>query len=279
MNDKTVLITGATSGIGLEMAKGIAQEGYKVIMACRNREKAEEIASMIKSFARNPNVKALPLDLASIASIKAFVELYSKEEEELYALINNAGVFCDRLERTEDGFEMTMGVNYIGTSLLTEKLLPIIKGAPSSRIITIASKAAFYARLTIHPGLFTGNTYGFKAYSRSKLAQILYTIGLAENLAPRGIAVNAVSPGRVATNIWNGRSLLMKIVRPIMMRTSISAKEGAQTGIHLATSPAVEGITGKVFEKKEILEYNKTCLNKELRRQLLALTYDVLPNN
>lgn len=273
---KSVIITGSTSGIGLETAKEIAREGCNVIMACRDTEKGERQAERIRDLAHNPHIKVMPLDLSSIESIQSFVEIFQKTEDRLDVLINNAGVFCDTFLKTVHGFEMTMGVNYLGTVLLTELLLPSLKKTPYSRIVHVSSRASLYAKLHVQPEIFTSKTAGFKAYSRSKLALNLYTIDLATRLTSSGVTVNGVFPGRVATNIWNGKSLLMKIVRPIMMRISISAREGAQTVIYLALSQDVEGITGKVFEKREVVLYKKTFLHNNIREDLMALTYDIL---
>ncbi len=276
MHEKVVVITGATSGIGLETAKALAHEGYSVVMACRDTEKAAVLTAEIIHQSGNDNVHVLPLNMASMQSIRSFAELFAAKYNTLHVLVNNAGVFCDKLQRTEDGYEMTMGVNYLGTFLLTRLLLPVIKDTPGARIINITSKAAFYAKLKLDEKVFSSNTYGFKAYSASKLAQIYFTIDLAKELKDTGITVNAVSPGRVATNIWKGSSLLMKIVAPIMMRNSISAKEGAETGVYLAVSPMVEGITGKLFYKVKVMEYNQKCLDEKLRKELMKLSYDAV---
>ncbi|WP_051534060.1 SDR family oxidoreductase [Desulfitibacter alkalitolerans] len=276
MYEKVAVITGATSGIGLETAKDLAQKGYCVVMACRDTEKAAGLAGEIINKSGNEYVRVLPLDMASMQSIRSFSESFSAQYDKLHVLINNAGVFCDKLQKTEDGFEMTMGVNYLGTFLLTRLLLPVIMDTAEARIINIASKAALYGKLKIDEQVFSNKIYGFKAYSTSKLAQILFTIDLAEELKDSGVTVNAVSPGRVATNIWNGSSLLMKIVKPIMMRNSISAQEGARTGVYLAVSPMVEGITGKLFDKEKIMEYNQKCLDEGLRKELMKVSYDAV---
>ena len=273
---KIAVITGATSGIGLESAKELAAKGFSVIMACRDIEKAACLAGDIINQNGSPSVEVLPVNLASLQSIRAFSSKYTAVHDKLHVLVNNAGVFCDKLQKTEDDFEMTMGVNYLGPFLLTRLLLPVIKNTPGARIINITSKAAFHAKLKLEENPFSSRTHGFKAYAASKLAQILFTIDLAEELKDAGVTVNAAYPGRVATNIWKGSSLLMKIVAPIMMRKSISAEEGAKTGIYLAESPAVEGVTGKLFENEEIMEYNQTCRDDQIRKKLIKLSFDAV---
>jgi len=270
------VVTGATSGIGLETAKGLALEDYHVVMACRNIKKASELAMEISELTGNTNIEVLKVDMASLGSIRDFAEEFRAKFNQLDVLINNAGVFCDRYEITEDGFEMTMGVNYLGAFMLTRLLLPVIKETPEARVINISSKAAFYARLKTDDNIFTGKISGFQAYSKSKLAQLLFTIELAGELKRTDISVNAAYPGRVATNIWKGSSLLMRIVEPLMMRKSISPKEGAETGLYLAMSPDLEGLSGYLFHGEKVLNYNKNFLNKKLRKELIKKSFDAV---
>lgn len=276
MAKQFAVVTGATSGIGLETAKGLALEDYHVVMACRNTRKASELAMEISELTGNTNIEVLKIDMASLRSIRDFTEKFRAKFNQLDVLINNAGVFCDRYEKTEDGFEMTMGVNYLGAFMLTRLLLPVIKDTPEARVINISSKAAFYARLKTDGNLFTEKKSGFRAYSKSKLAQLLFTIELAGELKRTDISVNAAYPGRVATNIWKGNSLLMRILEPLMMRKSISPKEGAETGLYLAMSPDLEGLSGYLFHGEEVVNYNKNFLNKSLRKELIKMSFDAV---
>jgi len=273
---KTVIVTGATSGIGLETARAIAGKGHRVIMACRNLERATALAQKFVLEMENPEIYPLFLDLASIESIEGFSREFKASFDKLDILINNAGLFCDRRARTREGFEMTMGVNFLGHLLLTRLLLPSLIAAPGARIINVSSRAGLFARIKPGPEIFTNEIYGFKAYSRSKLAQLFFTIDLARELQDKGVTVNALAPGRVATGIWRGQSLLMKIIRPLMLRTSISPQEGAETVIYLALSPEVENISGKLFENKKELKMNKTLNDEKLRREFMEQSYAVL---
>lgn len=272
---KTIIITGASSGIGLEMTRAIAGEGHTVVMACRNKEKTAAIRAEMQKE-KDVKLDSIPLDLASFASIRGFVREFQSRYQVLHGLINNAGAFFHRLERTEEGFEMTMGVNYLGPFYLTGLLLPTIQRTPKSRIIFISSRASFFTKLQAVPGMFSGKTRGFRAYARSKLALNLFAIDLAEQLAEHDCTVNTVFPGRVATNIWRGKGFLMKLMNPIMMRSSISAAEGAETGIYLALSEEVEGITGKLFEQKKSIAYNEISLDEKLRKRLMLLSFDAI---
>jgi NAD(P)-dependent dehydrogenase (short-subunit alcohol dehydrogenase family) len=266
---KTVVVTGANSGIGFATAMELAARGLNVVMVCRNLEKANHSREIIKQMT-GADVSILQADLASFASVRAFAESFLNRYNRLDILINNAGLFSDTPQLTKDGFELTMGVNYLGSYLLTRLLLPALFNAEKSRIINIVSGAGFYGKINLD-NPFHG-PHGFMGYSASKLALIWFTINLADELRENGIVVNGVSPGRGATNIWNGTSLLMKIVRPIMLRTAESSTECAKTGLHIALAPEIEIKSGLTYEKNKPLPYNKRCLDHESRQVLMDLT-------
>ncbi len=269
MKPKTAVVTGANSGIGFVTAQELALQGFNVIMVCRNMEKARFSAEIIKKKT-GADINIMQADLASFDSIRTFAKNYSDRYDSLDILFNNAGLFSDTRSRTEDGFELNMGVNYLGTYMLTRLLLPTMIKTKKSRIINIVSGAGFYGKINLdHP--FHG-PHGFRGYSASKLAEIWFTISLAEELWDKSILVNAVSPGRAATNIWNGKSLLMKIVRPIMLSTAKSANECAKTGLYVALAPEKEITSGITFEKLKPLPYNKRCLDYKSRQELMDLT-------
>lgn len=271
--NKIVIITGATSGIGLETTRELAKLGYHIVMACRNKRKAVLLKDEIISESGNENIDVMEVDLSSFDSIRKFTEEYNEKYDRLDILINNAGLFSDTARKTIEGFELTMGVNYLGNYLITNLLLDSLKKAENSRIIFISSKAAYYGSLKLKENCFKNHAHGFKAYSASKLAITLYAIYLSETLKEFNITVNAVHPGQVATNIWKGDSLLMKIMGPINMRKYDSPVKAAVTGIYLASSEAVEGVTGKLFEEKDhIMKYNRKLLDRKLMVDLIEYT-------
>ena len=192
MNRKTAVVTGANSGIGLVTAMELAVRGFNVIMVCRNLEKARLSAEIIKQET-GADVNIMQADLASFASIRTFAKSYLERYDRLDILINNAGLFSDSRQQTEDGFELTMGVNYLGPYLLTRLLLPALFTAEKSRIINIVSGAGFYGKINLDDP-FHG-PHGFRGYSASKLAQIWFTINLADELREKNILINGVSPG------------------------------------------------------------------------------------
>jgi NAD(P)-dependent dehydrogenase (short-subunit alcohol dehydrogenase family) len=256
MHGKIVLITGADGGIGRETTKAIAKKGATIVMACIDLTEAQPVYEAIKKESGNTNIEMMQLNLASLSAVREFVSHYSQKYQRLDVLINNAGIYCTNREETQDGFEKTIGTNYLGPFLFTNLLLPFLTHVPEGRIINVASNAYFQGKIDLNDLHLKKKYHGFKAYASSKLAIVLFTQELAERLKDTGITVNAVHPGHVATNIWNMwpgkwyQALLFKIIRWFAM----SPEDAAQTSVYLARSDEVKGITGKYFEKKNIKE-------------------------
>ncbi len=271
MGKPLAVITGATSGIGLETARGLARAGWDLVLACRDLERAERLRAELARADPAIRVEVRHLDLASLASVRAFASALARAHPRVDLLVNNAGVFCDTRKQTADGFEMTMGVNFLGTFLLTRLVLPCLLAPAHARIVNVASAAAAFGRLRPREGLFTDGPHGFRGYAASKLAVVLFTIDLAEELAATGITVNAVHPGEVATNIWTGESLIMKLVAPAMRRRLKSPAEGARPVLRAATAPELEGVTGKLLhdsgEMPAVKRYRVEALRKEILRR------------
>ncbi len=276
MNKKICIVTGATSGIGFEAAKSLAQKGFFVVLACRNKLKAEDCRIAIKEKTKNQNVFCIDLDLSSFASIESFAKEFMKKFDRLDVLINNAGTICDRHHKTEQGFEMTIGVNYIGHYYLTELLLPIIKKTPKSRILNVSSIVGIKSKMNDEILDFYAIRHGMCAYTASKLAQIFYTIDLSERLEDCDVTVNALHPGVIGTNIWSGEGSFMKITNPIMKFVFPSPSNGAKNLVYLAVSPEVENITGAVFSKRKKIALGGNLLNTDLKKKLISKTNNAI---
>jgi retinol dehydrogenase-12/retinol dehydrogenase-13 len=252
MQGKTAVITGGNTGIGKETAVALARAGAHVIITAREPARGEAAVADIVARSGSAAVEQLHLDLASIASIHRFAETLSTKVGKLSVLINNAGLLLRRRQTTSDGFEMTFGVNHLGHFLLTDLVLDLLdRGAPA-RVVVVASEAYKGARRGLDfDDLNLEHTHyrAFKAYSRSKLANILFARELARRLDGSGVTANAVHPGLVATRFMRdgdaGRlgNVMMALGRPLLR----TPEQGARTTIHVASAPELESITGAYF--------------------------------
>ena len=270
---KLAVVTGATSGIGLETARGLARAGCDLVLACRNVQKGAATRAAISAESPGAVVEALQLDLASLASVRSFAAVLAARHGSVDLLVNNAGVFCDARRLTADGFEMTMGVNFLGTYLLTRLLLPLLERAAGAReparIVNVSSAAAAYGRIRRGDEVFTRGPHGFRGYSASKLALVLFTVDLAEELAGQRVTVNAVHPGDAATDIWRGRSLLMRIVGPVMRRHLPCAAEAAKAVLRAAMAENLRGVTGSFIDGAGRMLESPKYADAALRTDLL----------
>jgi len=273
MHGKTVVITGGNGGIGKETAIALARQGARVILAVRDPEKGAAAVTDIVTASGSTQVEQRSLDLASIASIRAFATALATTTDQLSVLINNAGVVLRRRQTTADGFEMTFGVNHLGHFLLTELLRDLLVSGAPSRIVVVASDAYKGARrgLDFDDLNLEHSHYGaMKAYCRSKLANILFTRELARRLDGSGVTANAVHPGIVATRLardgdtgWLG-NMALKVARPFFN----TPEQGARTSIYVASAPELESITGAYFAESLPAPTNRQAIDMVAARRL-----------
>jgi len=262
MAGKTCLITGANSGIGKETALGVARLGAHVVMVCRNKQKGESAMEEIIRETGDNSVELLLADLASLQEVRELAAQVVGRYEHLEVLVNNAGLFGVGLNRTVDGFERTVAVNYLAPFLLTNLLLDSLKGSAPSRIVNVASVAHKGGHIDF--GNF-GRGKSARAYSNSKLALILFTYELARRLEGTRVTVNCLHPGVVATNLWRVPSRLTSLFM-------VSAREGADTPIFLASSPEIEGATGKYFHKRASEKSSSASYDEHVAERLWQLS-------
>ena len=276
--NRTILVTGATSGIGKSAAIKFASQGHNLILACRNPEKMNQL---IDSFEKKERqlISGVTLDLSSFESIRNCVEILNREQSHLDVLVNNAGLFNLKYRESIDGIEETFAVNHLGMFLLSNLLIPLLKKGHNSRIVNVGSNSHFFASLKLEDLFFKKRKYtGFKAYGASRLATVLFTQELSNQLLDSGITVNCGHPGHVATNIWkfDNPGLMDRIVGRIQESTASTPEEGARIITYLATSPEVEGVSGKYFaEDKEKIPSKKANdfnLQQMLWKKSLELT-------
>ncbi|XP_041043427.1 retinol dehydrogenase 14a [Carcharodon carcharias] len=251
MRGRTAVVTGANSGIGRATAAGLARLQARVILACRDEEAAARAAQQIRQQTGGAGeLLVRRLDLASLSSVRSFCQRIIEEEPRLDVLINNAGIFQCPYMKTEDGFEMQFGVNHLGHFLLTNLLLDLLKRSAPSRIVVVSSKLYKYGEINFDD-LNSEKSYNKSfGYSRSKLANILFTHELAKQLEGTGVTANVLHPGIVRTNL--GRHINIPLLGlPVFKMVSWAffktPEQGAQTSLYLATSPEVKEVSGKYF--------------------------------
>lgn len=274
---KTVIVTGANTGIGKETAKELARRGGRVILACRDLEKAEQARAEIVLETANRNVTVKLLDLASMGSIRAFAKDINATEPHVDILINNAGIMrCPKM-LTEDGFEMQLGVNHLGHFLLTMLLLDKLKASAPSRIVNVSSLAHIRGKINFDD-LNSAKSYDpGTAYSQSKLANILFTRELTKRLEGSGVTANSVHPGLVQTELGRHMSIYKSsfsrtVLAPIAWLFLKSPTQGAQTTLYCALASELEGVSGKYFSdcrEKEVASQGK---DDEVAKRLWAIS-------
>lgn len=275
MDGKTVLITGANTGIGKETAIDLAKRGARVIMACRDMKKGETALNDVAEQSGSSKLVLKQLDLASLASVRAFAEDVTNTESKLHVLINNAGVMVPaELQKTQDGFEMQMGVNHLGHFLLTNLLLDLLKSSQPSRIVTVSSIAHAWFATSFNFDNMNGEKFYKKwdAYAQSKLANVMFTRELAKRLEGTGVTANSLHPGAVRTELQRHATTIENIGMQFMYLFFKTPKEGAQTSIHLAVSEEVEGMTGLYFSDCKVKEASRGAQDDVATKKLWEIS-------
>jgi NAD(P)-dependent dehydrogenase (short-subunit alcohol dehydrogenase family) len=265
---KTALITGATAGIGEVAARELALSGMRVVLLGRDPSRLDASVARIRALAPSAAVETLVCDLSSLAAVRRAAAEYLERFDRLDVLLNNAGAINTRRKLSKDGFELTFAVNHLAHFVLTLELLPLLQRSAPSRIVNVSSEASRspFGKVDL-ADLQTERLYfGFKSYCRSKFANLLFTFELARRL-PEGVTANALHPGAIASNFaqnswWAG--LLWKAASPFLL----SSEKGARTSIWLASSPDVQGISGKYFERCRERKPPPGSLDADLARGL-----------
>jgi NAD(P)-dependent dehydrogenase (short-subunit alcohol dehydrogenase family) len=262
------LITGATDGVGKATALELAKRGFRVVLAARNADKAEALKRDIVAAAGTGDVDYVIADLASLRQVRQLAEAFCERYATLDVLINNAGVVLPTRTETEDGHEATYQVNYLSHFLLTQLLTDRLKRSPQGRIINLCSSVHAMGKFDVH-GLQGDKPYSaMGAYATSKLFMLMFTTELARRLGGTAITANAAHPGVVRTSMMRGLPGWLGVISFLATPFSVSPEEGAETSVHLASSPEVRGITGHYFVRtKPSATRNK--FDTEMNRALL----------
>lgn len=251
LDGKTVLITGANTGIGKETAVDMAQRGARVILACRDMGRANKAADEIRKRSGNGNVVVKMLDLASLQSVRALAKDVQQNEERLDVLINNAGIMMCPQWQTEDGFEMQFGVNHLGHFLLTNLLLDLLKKSTPSRVVNVSSLAHEKGEIYFDDINLEKDYDPHRSYKQSKLANVLFTRELAVRLKGTGVTTYSLHPGVIRTEL--GRHLLPSL--PLWQRLMIlplfflvkTPWQGSQTTIYCAVDESLQNTSGLYY--------------------------------
>lgn len=268
MDNKTVMITGATDGLGKFLANDFAEKGASVLMHGRNREKGQTTMQEIKSATGNDNLSYYNADFASLEEVRHLVQQVSADQNRLDLLINNAGIGFGESgsgrQLSEDGHELRFQVNYLAGFMLTLGLLDLIKKSEPARIVNVASIGL--EELDFDDLMLEKGYSGYRAYCQSKLAQVLFTIELAERLGDANVTVNALHPATyMDTNM----------VREAGISPANSVEKGGEAVKYVATSRELEDVTGEFFNVTSPSRVNGQAYDKRVRQRLWDISEEL----
>jgi NAD(P)-dependent dehydrogenase (short-subunit alcohol dehydrogenase family) len=275
LTSQIILVTGATSGIGAVTALELARLGATVIVVGRNESRCRETVQSITHKTGNEATDYLLADLSSQSDIRRLAAEFLSRYERLDVLVNNAGAYFFRRQKSVDGLEMTFALNHLSYFLLTNLLLDTLKASAPARVINVSSNA-HYGNPLDFDDLQGKKNYGLMTvYGRSKFANVLFTYELARRLEGSGVTANALHPGFVRTNIGKNNGWYMRLIMPLATISGIKPEEGARTSIYLASSPEVEGVTGKFFTKCQETPSDPATYNEDDARRLWEISADL----
>jgi NAD(P)-dependent dehydrogenase (short-subunit alcohol dehydrogenase family) len=278
MNGKLCMVTGATSGVGAAAAEGLARLGATVIVVGRDQGRCVSTVENIRRATGNDAIEWLRADLSSQAEVRQLARDFRAKHDRLDVLINNAGGVFKKRRLTVDGIEMTFALNHLGYFLLTNLLLDVIKASQPARIVNVASVGHQMSTGINFADPQSTRLYGFgwRAYFQSKLANVMFTYELARRLEGTQVTANALHPGMVATNFGANNGPLSQPIKKafyfVFRIKSLTPEEGAGTVIYLASSPEVDGVTGRYFVDETPVESSPLSRDEAATRRLWELS-------
>ena len=250
LTGRTCLVTGATHGIGRATAEALAALGATVIVHGRDSAAVGAVCHEIARASGNAHVTGVVADFASLAAVRRLAADVTARHARLDVLVNNAGTSARHRRLTSDGFEWLLGVNHLAPFLLTTLLLDKLKASAPARVVTVASRAYRRGTLELDDLNWERRKYrSLKAYSDTKLANILFTRELARRVAGSGVTANSLHPGVVATNIFNQLGFFGRVFTMLAKPLLLTSAEGAKTSVYLASAAEVAGVSGKFFDR------------------------------
>jgi NAD(P)-dependent dehydrogenase (short-subunit alcohol dehydrogenase family) len=276
MQGKVCLVTGSSSGIGKVTARELARLGATVVMVCRNRAKGEAAQAEIKAATGNERVELILADLTSLADVRRAAAEFKERYTRLHVLIHNAGGVSSVRRVTPDGLEVTFVVNYLAPFLLTELLLDVLKASAPARIVNVSSAAHQGGKIDFDDLQGEKGYSMWRAYGQAKLALILFTYELARRLEGSGVTVNALHPGVIASDFGQGLGKFFRVGWKLAAPFMTSVERGAQTTLYLATSPEVEGISGKYFANRKEVRSSRRSYDQAVRQRLWQVSEELV---
>lgn len=275
MQGKVCLVTGSSTGIGKVTARELARMGATVVMLCRNRAKGEAARTEIIAATNNEQVDLIIADLAIQSDVRRAAEEYKQKYSQLHVLINNAGGINSTRKVTPDGLETTFATNHLAPFLLTELLLDTLKASAPARIVNVSSVVHAYGKIDFDDLQGQTRYSGWRAYCQSKLAMNLFTYELANRLKDTNVTVNALHPGTIASNFGSGFDGFVRWLTKMSAPFMASVEKGAQTTLYLATSPQVEGVTGKYFANSQEKQSSSRSHHEATRLRLWQVSTEL----
>jgi NAD(P)-dependent dehydrogenase (short-subunit alcohol dehydrogenase family) len=269
------MVTGATSGIGKETARELARMAATVVVVSRDPERCAAVVEEFCKETDNQKVDYLVADLSSQAEIHRLVSDFQRRYDRLDVLVNNAGGFFMRRQLSVDGIEMTLALNHLNYFLLTSLLLDMLHSSSPARIVNVSSNAHRGASIDFDNLQGEHGYSGWRAYAQSKLANVLHAYELARCLDAAKVTVNALHPGFVSTRLARNNGLLFRLVMPLVRIIARSPEEGARNSVYLASSPEVEGVTGKYFEDEQVVPADPAARDEATAQKLWQVSEEM----
>jgi NAD(P)-dependent dehydrogenase (short-subunit alcohol dehydrogenase family) len=276
MSGRTVVVTGASSGIGLETARGLAARGARVVMLCRNPDRAAAAMSEIRTTAPAAQLEVVLGDLYALAEVRRVAAELRARLDRVDVLINNAGLIHRERGLTVDGIERTFALNHLAPFLLTYELRELLAASAPARVVTVASIGHYFARLD-WDDLVHAERYGeSRVYGNSKLCNIWFAREAARRLGARAaVTSNSLHPGAVASNFGAGGSWLFRVGPRIGKAFMLTPAKGARTSIYLASAPEVAGVTGEYFVRSKIARPSRKARDDAAAARLWSLSEEL----
>ena len=264
LEQETILVTGATDGLGKRVGSELAQRGATVLLHGRSRERLEATFEEVRNETGSEKLRYYLADLSSLEEARELAGRIFSDEERLDVLVNNAGIIAQERKEGEEGYELTFTVNYLSHFLLTSLLLPLLEDSAPARVVNVAS--AGQSPIDFHDPMLERGYDAMRAYTQSKLAQIIFTFELADHLQDTGVTVNALHPASLMDT---------KMVRGTFGYTMSTVEEGAEAVVRLAVSPEVEGVTGRYFDGTREARANRQAYDGVARQMLWDLSEEL----